>query len=334
MRKQITRGEKRKIGERILYGATDTRLRATWRALVPLIVALTIHIAGHLLVERVESPVLDASTSEAAAVAVTGTIFALLTAAIGIAAGAGLFVASRIDRRPVTGYGYDASGARYGEFMAGVLIGAAASVGAVGYLVARGDATVTVELTGVGVDSMVLGVVVLLLMLVFLLVNTLFEEVFFRAILIRNAADGLRSWSAGTTLAVTGAVAISLPVFGAFHLLGGGLAAVVTSAVAGILFAVAYVLTGHLELPIGVHFGGVALLSIVQEPVSTDPELTLPSLVVAEGPANLSLTASVEAWIVRAVIGVALVLVWVYVIYGDLSITDRIYTSSEGDRSR
>lgn len=314
----------RAVTDELLYGLNDTRLRATWRILVPLVVAVAIYAVGQSLLNRFAAGVLESITDTTSAVAATAALLVALSAVIGLAGVAGLFVASRLDRRPLSRYGFDVSGRWIADFAAGVLIGVVASAGAVGYQAARGDVALSTAVTGVGVDSPFLGGIVLLTLILFFIVNNAFEEIVFRAIVITNAADGLRSRSLGSTAAVVGAVAVSLPAFGALHLLDGGLAVVVTSAVGGILFATAYVLTGQLALPIGVHFGGVAVLSVRQQPVSADPELTLPSLVVAEQTGDPSLLVGVEFWLVRIFLGVFLLCCWVYVTDGELSIAERV----------
>lgn len=324
----VDRESNRSASDTLLYGSSDTRLRATWRVLAPLVVAIALYVTGHALLETVVTSVLETwmKTGETSAVVATAGFFIGLSITIALSAVAGLLVASRLDHRPVSSYGFARSRGWIADFAAGILIGVAASAGAVGYQAARGDLTLSVSVTGVGVDSAALGGLVLVVVLVFLLVNNVFEEVVFRAILIPNAAAGLYarfgSRSIGATVVV--AVAVSLPVFGALHVLGGGLAAIVTSAIGGILFATAYVLTGRLGLPIGVHFGGIAALSLEQQPLAADPELTLPSVVVAEWVGTPSLLVSVELWTVRLLLGVVLVCVWVYATYGDLSITERV----------
>ena len=326
----VDRESNRSASDTLLYGSSDTRLRATWRVLAPLVVAIALYVAGHVLLETVVTSVLETwmKTGETSAVVATAGFFIGLSITIALSAVAGLLVASRLDRRSVSSYGFARSRGWIADFAAGILIGVAASAGAVGYQAARGDLTLSVSVTGVGVDSAALGGLVLVVVLVFLLVNNVFEEVVFRAVLIPNAAAGLYarfgSRSFGATATVVVAVAVSLPVFGALHVLGGGLAAIVTSAIGGILFATAYVLTGRLGLPIGVHFGGIAALSLEQQPLAADPELTLPSVIVAEWVGTPSLLVSVELWTVRLLLGVVLVCGWVYATYGDLSITERV----------
>jgi membrane protease YdiL (CAAX protease family) len=122
------------------------------------------------------------------------------------------------------------------------------------------------------------------------------------------------------------ALVASTPIFGLLHLLGNsGLADVLTSLVGGFLFGTAYVLSGQLSLPIGVHFGGVAIITLLQEPVSQSPELTLPSIFVVDGIVDISLAQSVELWIVRATVGIVLICVWVYYSTGEIAIAEEVY---------
>lgn len=322
-----TSERRRGLVGRILYGGNDTRLRATWRVLAPLTAGVAIYVGGHLLVPSIGATVL--AIDGFSTVGVTAMIFAGLALTVGVATGSGLLVASRLDRYPLSSYGFAFSRRWYADFGAGVLIGIVASVGTIGYQALRGQVSLSVAVTGVGVESVFLGGVVFVAMLSFLLAGNVFEEVLFRSIFIATVAEGLRSRSAGAGTAVLAGVLASLPVFGAFHFLGGGIGLVVTSAIGGILFAVAYVLTGQLGLPIGVHFGGVAIVSIGQEPLSADPVVTLPSILVAERTTAPSLATGVEAWTVRMLIGVGLVCLWVSLVYGDLSIADRAYREEQ-----
>lgn len=310
----------------LLYGSEDTRFRATWRVCIPLTAGLVLYLAGQIAVPLgLRSFVGDVSGTSA--ILWTLALLTLLALVIAVSGLFALSVASRLDERPYTSYGFNVSTQWGVEFLIGVLIGVSASIGAVLYPVARGYATLHVEPTGIGVDSMLLGGLVVIIMLLFFLANNVFEEILFRAIFIQNAAEGLRTRTIGTTASIVGAIGASAPLFGLLHVLGnGGMAEVLTSLVAGLLFATAYVLTGQLSLPIGVHFGGVALLTFLQEPVSQQPELTLPSIMVVDGIGSASLAQSVELWIARATIGVFLIVAWVYYSTGEVAIAKELYS--------
>ncbi|WP_255194283.1 CPBP family intramembrane glutamic endopeptidase [Natronobeatus ordinarius] len=309
---------------RLLYGSDD-RLRATWRVLVPLVLAIVAVIAGRLLLAPLFGTLVDLDASETVPIVWILAAGLYLVLVVGAATAIALAVASRLDRRSVSSYGFERSRRWVRDFFGGILIGAVAVIAAFGYLAARGRVTFAVEMTGVGVDGWPLAAATILVLLTFVLANNVLEEVVFRGILIGNAAEGLRARSVAPLPAVGAAVAISLPVFGAFHLLSGGLGMVVTSAIGGILFAAGYVLTGQLALPIGVHFGGVIYVSLTQEPLLEG--LTLPTVLVVETGSDPSLLLGVELWLVRALIGVVLVAAWVAVFYGGLSIDERVYAA-------
>ncbi len=76
-----------------------------------------------------------------------------------------------------------------------------------------------------------------------------FEEILMRGVLFRITEDSLGTWIA---------VAISALVFGLLHLMNPGATLVATLCIAleaGVLLALAYLMTRRLWLPIGLHFG-------------------------------------------------------------------------------
>jgi len=310
---------------RLLYGSRDKRLRATWRVFIPLFAALVPYLGGQIVIPMALQSVIG-DVSGTSAVLQTLTLFILLATVITVSGLVALTIASRLDNRPPTSYGFVLSTQWGVDFLVGTVIGVSASIGAVLYQVLRGYATLRPDLTGVGVDSMLLGVLVVVVLLVFFLSNNVFEEIVFRAIFIQNATEGLEKRSVEKTTAVIIVLVTSTPIFGILHLLGNsGLADVLTSLVGGFLFGTAYILSGQLSLPIGVHFGGVAIITLLQEPVSQSPELTLPSVFVVEGITNISLTQSVELWIVRAAVGIILICGWVYYSDGEIAIAEEVY---------
>ncbi|MDQ2074746.1 CPBP family intramembrane glutamic endopeptidase [Haloarcula sp. H-GB4] len=307
---------------RLLYGSEDTRLRATWRVVIPVFAALVTYLGGRIVM-RIAFQSVIGNVSRTSVVLQTLTPL-ILTATLMIASGlVALAVASRLDNRPLTSYGFAWSTQWVVDFLVGTIIGVSALICTVLYQVARGYATLRTDLTGVGVDSIPLGVLVVVALLVFSLSNNVFEEIVFRTIFIQNAAEGLVKRSVGKRTAVMLALVASTPIFGIWHLLGGGLSAVLTSLVGGFLFGTAYILSGQLSLPIGVHFGGVALLILTQQPFSQNPELTLPSLFVVEI-ANISLAQSIEIWVVRAAVGIVLICAWVYYSAGEIAIAEEV----------
>lgn len=123
------------------------------------------------------------------------------------------------------------------ELGAGLALGAAMFVGVVGLLVASGS----YRFTGVGSAA------VLLKFCTEMVFVALVEEILFRGVLFRLPERAL-----GTRLALL----VSGLIFAVAHLPNDGvtLLAVANTALAGLLFAAAYLATRRLWLPIGVHF--------------------------------------------------------------------------------
>lgn len=328
-RELISESNDQGIVRRAFYGAEGTGVRATWRVAIPLVAGLVVYLGGQIAVQSLASLFISDVAGNTAVILtlVVLTVLAIVIVTSGLLA---LVVATRLDERSYASYGFERSSQWGREFLVGIVIGVIASTGAILYQSGRGFATLQMETTGTGADSIFLGILVVIVTLVFYLSNNVFEEVLFRAIFIKNSAEGLRSRSLGVLPAVVLASAVSTLLFGLLHLLGeGGINDVVTSSVAGILFAVAYVLTGRLSLPIGVHFGGVFIVTFLQERVSQNSELTLPSLFVVEGIETGSTVEVVELWAVRAAIGVLLICMWVYYSCGGLSIAEEVYTRTD-----
>ncbi len=306
----------RSLTASVLYDATDQRVRATWRILIPILVATLIYITGLLGLQQL--------VGEHAVVVGAGGILLLTIATI-----AALLMAARLDKRPVAAYGFERS-RRWGrDCCGGVGIGLIASSSMMAFGVAAGQFTSSVEVTGVGAESLAVGGGVVVLLVGFVLANNVFEEVLFRGIVMKNATEALGSRFSGVGVVVGGAVGVSVVLFGLFHLFGGGLALVITSAIAGLFFVAGYLLTGQLALPIGVHFGGIITYSMQQEPLFGG--FTFPSVIVVEPTPDPSLLIALGMQFFRVLVGVALLAAWVFVFYGGLSIDDRVYTNSRQD---
>lgn len=310
----------RSLIKQVFYGHAGSRLRATWRILVVLAVALPIYYGANLLVPALLGMVIGSDPSQTVLLAANLGVFASQALVITIAALVALLVGSRLDDRRPTSYGFKHPTEWIRDFVGGVAIGAAAVVITLLYEVARGRSSLSVELTGVGVQSWFVAVVVVAVMLVFFLANNVFEEVVFRGIFITTAAAGLQARSVSPAPAVLLGLVVSSPVFGLYHFLGDP-AEIVTSTVAGVLFGVAYVLTGQLGLPIGVHFGGVVFVMIRQEQFAGG--LTLPTLLVAEPLGEPSLVGAIELWTVRALAGIVLLYLWIRVFYDGIRLRER-----------
>ncbi|MFC6974485.1 CPBP family intramembrane glutamic endopeptidase [Halomicroarcula sp. GCM10025709] len=175
-----------------------------------------------------------------------------------LAAGTVLAVATRLDHRPLSAYGIARSrrwatdlgvGLAGGVLMSGVPI-------AVG--VALGYGAVTTVFAGVAGGSTGLAVVAIVFGQVS---NVLYEEVLFRSVMIQNFADGLSARLDARQLELAGAIGMSSVVFGFSHVIfagGGGtegrsIQLIFSATLFGLAWATAYVLTGHIAFPVGIH---------------------------------------------------------------------------------
>lgn len=82
------------------------------------------------------------------------------------------------------------------------------------------------------------------------------EEMVFRGYLVKNVNEGLSGEALGTRWGTVVAVLVPAAFFGWIHASNENatVLSVVNIAIFGILFGVAYVLTGELALPLGLHF--------------------------------------------------------------------------------
>jgi len=153
-----------------------------------------------------------------------------------------------LDRRPLAGYGLGFGREWWLDLGVGLALGAGlmTAVFLVGY--ALGWYRVAGVLVADGAVAPALGATLAL----FLSVG-IYEELFARGYLLTNLAEGFGFL--GEREAVAVAVAVSSAVFGVLHATNPGASAFSTAsiALAGVMLAAGYVLTGELGLPIGLH---------------------------------------------------------------------------------
>jgi uncharacterized protein len=177
------------------------------------------------------------------------TVAVLSMLALGIAIMVILWPLARfVDRRWITDYGLRINRRWWNDLLFGLVLGAAlqTAIFVIGWLAGWFRVTGTFVADG----SFVLAIAGLLLL--FLSVG-ISEELLARGWLLTNLAEGLRF--AGERLAVALSVFVSSVLFGFVHLSNPGASSVSTVgiALAGVLLATGYVLTGELGIPIGVH---------------------------------------------------------------------------------
>lgn len=230
----------------VLRGTTDDRLRATWRLLLATVLTIGGGLVGVLAIQRASIPaVFEPVVGHAlAAIAVLVTIGVL---------------ARYVDRRHVSDYGFSLSQRWAVDAIAGTGLGILLVGIAFGVASQRGTITIVGTLSSGALDSFALGVGVVIVGWVLV---GFWEETLFRGVFITNAAEGLAARGLPPSLALAGAWASSSAVYGAFHgPLGsqpdgsGPVYALAMTAVMGGLFGLAYVFSGELAFPIGLHIG-------------------------------------------------------------------------------
>jgi hypothetical protein len=243
----------RTVVERLWYGQTRTRPRATWRLLVPVAVFIGLAVLGTRVIAAVDPPR-----------TVTNLHLQFLIALIGTIA-----VAVWLGGRSIAGVGVGVNAAWLRDCVAGVMLGLIFQLLVTMVWFATGELTVRGTMTtGIATGTLSL-LVVVGGTLVRLGVIALWEEFIFRSLLIRNIAEGLAVRTLSQPMALVSAVVISGLVFGIPHALGA--AAAFTNPIFGALqalasvsyFVVAYVVTGSLALPVGIHFVSNAWVTLI-----------------------------------------------------------------------
>lgn len=308
---------------RVVYTGDGEQVRTVWRVVLPLVVGTVVYFGayavGPVLIRAILGTDVTGTTATVGALAV----FLVIAAGVCLGTVAVGWLVTWLDRRGAIWEAFAVSSAWGRDFVGGIGIGAVASVAAIVVLAFRGPLTLDIGVYGVGTESVGLGMAAVSVLLVFVLANNVFEEVLFREIVLRQTARGVRSRKVPIRWAAVVALVVSTVIFGAFHLFARGIAGAVTSGVGGILFGVAYLVSGRLALPIGVHFGGAAFSAIVREELGDG--LMLPTVLRAEFSAEQEVFIGTELWLVRVLVGVGLILLWVYLWEGDVGIHERVY---------
>jgi len=249
----------------VLRGDDDTRVRATWR-----IIASFGAFFGTLLVA---TAFLRPLPWPDILVNVPSAIPALLGTVVVLAVSTRLFEA-----QPLEVYGLDVGQLWAKDLLAGIAIGC----------LFQGLITVVMLQLGTGrivtvwsplVDETGAVAVAFGSTVVGFLIVALWEELMFRAVFVRNAVEGFISRGAKRRFAVGGAVVLGAVAFGLPHALSAierasPLFAVLQAVVAGVYFGFAYVLTGSLSLPIGIHLStDVWVVSVFGQPGAGFPAL-------------------------------------------------------------
>lgn len=315
---------------RVTNGDTDRRVRATWRGIAPWAVGFGVQLPALIAARFVIRNAFDASELG------NGPVLLLSIAPLGIASGLGLFVAidvgKRLDGRSLSDYGVEISANELLDGIAGTAIGGLTYAVPTVLFVRLGEAEITAVLGSQVGDLGVVALATTVAIASFGL-QAAFEEFAFRGAMLRNFAEGVAARRGSRSLSVGVSLLTSALIFGVSHVIaqgGGGaegrsLQLVLTSALLGVLWGGAYVLTGQLSIPFGLHFGHNLWAAVVVQPAEV--ALGLPAL------GQVTYAASrYELAVGKVLVGAFCLVGWLYLTRGEVTVEGGGFTGSSGVR--
>lgn len=225
---------------RVLRGAKDRRVRATWR--VVLAWPVLWYLAGTAGVAAAAA-VVPADVSRPT----TMLGFGLFQA--GFSGAAWVAWARYLDRRPLADYGLSPSR----SWLVNLAVGFGTVLVGFGAWLAAGSALGWISVDAPAAPASALGVGLVAVFLA-VLVNVWVQELVFVGVTVRNAAEGLASRGAVPSRAVVGAWVVAVSLFALKHRPPTPERALNLLLALGV-FGLLYVHSGELALPIGVHAG-------------------------------------------------------------------------------
>ena len=226
----------------LFWNRKEARLRAGWRVVLFIVASGVVSTAlagpGRRFLGRL-LPVVYANVVEVVVLLLLIGVF--------------LWMAARwLDHRPIVDYGFHLSRAWWLDLGFGLALGGLLLAGVYALELAMG----WVKVTGTLVSPPGQPFVAAILADVVLVVGIAgWEEMVFRGYLIKNLAEGLNSKIIGARWATVIAILIPSLLFGWLHSSEANATTLSTinTMIFGVLFGVAYALTGELALPIGLH---------------------------------------------------------------------------------
>lgn len=299
----------------ILREESSSRLRASLRGLLPAIATLALFVAGLAVLGTLfASPTETGSWADVLPVLVVQILLYL------VVIGAAVWIGATLEHREYTAFGLNVDAGWLRNFVAGTTItvlGIALSLWWAQFRGLRNVDLTAVDVTGPG--GPVVLVVVFAVFVCFMLLGNVYEEIVYRRILLRNFTEGLATRGVGTGAAVVVATVASLSLFGLYHVpLRGSVVVAIDAALVGVPLAVAYLFTGKLGLPIGLHFGRL--------PIEFMHGLTLGGFEVQAAVVitRNTLPANLEVKLLRVGLICALVFVWVALDRGTVRLAEPI----------
>ncbi|ERH00703.1 MAG: CAAX amino terminal protease family [Halonotius sp. J07HN6] len=250
-----------------LFGSQDGQLRCSWRVLIAVVITFAA-VFGFIFIAKavgIDPP----GWAEIAVVHPAAVIGVLIAMAL---------LKRYVDHRDITDYGFNLSGQWGVDALAGFVLAVLLEAGLFAIEYQRGG----VQIIGTWTDVAAVPIVLQVGILVFGWIALGFwEETLFRGIFIPNAVEGLASRGLSDRTVTIGALLSSSVVFGFGHVISGAIStgdsllyALVVTSISGVLLGWAYLLSGELAFPIGLHTGGnLATTMLISSSGATYPKV-------------------------------------------------------------
>lgn len=304
---------------RAVSGYNDTRVRATWRGIVPWVVASVIQL---LTLFGLFPLLLQGRDPGPSAVLIINFVSLAFVSALGILFA--LAIARRWDERSLAGYGIGGTRMDLIDGVAGVIAGGLMYAVPTGVFLLVGGAEFTGTFASPVTTPGLIVATVVIVVIAFLLQVT-FEEFVFRSVMLQNFSEGLTARGVSAQRAVILALLVSSVLFGVMHVLTGGgggvegrsIQLLITSTFIGLLLGGAYVLTERLSMAVGLHFGHNVWSAVILQPEQL--VLTPPAI----GRVTYT-TGMYELTIGKLAVGIVCLLAWVYMTRGEIAVYEQI----------
>ena len=234
----------------VFWNAEEHRLRTLWRIVIFLAIAAILVNPVILLLDAYYESVLSQMTTNV----IVGIGFFLSL----------VMVAKYFDKSSLETFGFHRRASSFLRFLKGTLFGAALITIVVGVSWLLG--LISLQTTFyISSESTQLFLILFLGQCVRYIFGSLFEELFSRAYLIKNIAEGIRHSKLSDQRAVIIASVATSLLFGILHLFNPdfNIISAINLSLLGLLFAFSYIYSGDLAWPIGIHFGWNVFQNIV-----------------------------------------------------------------------
>lgn len=302
-----------------------TRIRASLRGVLPAVVTLVLFLGGGALLGMIVQLVTEAGTITEVLLVSIGQ-FVLYAVLIKVA----VWVAATLEHREYTDFGLTVDGEWTREFAAGVVITLLGITVSLWWADVRGIRTVTLTTAGItGPERPLLLAAVFGLFICYFLLGNIYEEVVYRRIMLGNFVEGLTARGVSPQVAVILATAVSLLLFGVYHIpIRGNIIVALDAALTGIPFALAYLLTDRLALPVGIHFGRIVIEFLHGRVTRGEFNVTAIVEITQD-----TLIANLELKLIRIGLICLGILAWIYLHYGDIRIATTIHSRHSNQSS-